>query len=329
MAYRRYSNDGPSWQRNSTFPPGAKHNRAPSPAFMNPRSMQGSLSAFKSIVTASPSQISHRPTSEKSTLYQSTSKDVSSPYVTPPASAESSTSKQPRSEGGTKDRTEIRGDTVSKGKEPAIVTRPIFHSNLEEAKKYHENRLKNLAPKKNLVSCEEIISRYCDHFKFQLPTLEVIRYKESTKRRVFLRIKRRLVGIGEGQTTFEAMLAAYDDTVLYLFNGDSELKKLLLQPNESIEWNHKKSGNKWAHCQVFTFAQLAFQGWRINMKSSVPIEKKKKKNRAQKTFAFLKLHPLFFSFLLSFSSTVCQNKVPSSLNSFTRTHLKPQQHLHV
>ncbi|PLW17505.1 hypothetical protein PCANC_07989 [Puccinia coronata f. sp. avenae] len=253
MAYRRYSNDSPSWNRNATFPPlpGAVHNRAPSPAFMNPRTMPNSQLPYKTSIIAAPSFTkNYRPSSENSTLYQSTSKAIASPDSIPPVTEEApvieerSNLEQTRILEVPKEKIEIKQDNTRKGKEPAIVrTRPIFHANLEEARKYHENRLKNLSAKRTPVSCEEIVSRYCDQFNFQLPTLEVIRYKESAKRRVFLRIKRRLVGIGEGQTTFEAMLAAYDDTVLYLFNGDAQLKQQLLQPNETIEWNHRKKGS--------------------------------------------------------------------------------------
>ncbi|OAV92687.1 hypothetical protein, variant [Puccinia triticina 1-1 BBBD Race 1] len=187
-----------------------------------------------------PAIVRNRP------IFNATRQAVASSYSIPPVSEEPCSQQQTSSEDGSKDKSSSKEETSGKGKEPAIVrTRPIFHANLEEAKKYHQNRLKSLSlSKKTPVSCEEIISRYCDHFNFQLPILEVIRCKESTRKRVFLRIKRRLVGIGEGQTTFEAMLAAYDDTVLYLFNGDSQLKKQLLQPNESIEWNHQKVGKK-------------------------------------------------------------------------------------
>ncbi|KAA1118920.1 hypothetical protein PGT21_010324 [Puccinia graminis f. sp. tritici] len=305
MAYRRHSNAGPNWNRNSTFPPAAT-NRAPSPSF-NQRSMPSSLLPLKPSVSRSPSLSVTRPTSDKSLLYQSTSNaEEASPYSIPPVAEEPCDQQedQTRSQERPKEKPRTKEDNLGKGKEPALVrnrpvyhanrqavassysiafvseepyknqeqarseegsrektstkedhsgkakkepaivrTRPIFHANLEEAKKYHENRLKNSSStgKKRPISSEEILSRYCDHFNFQLPILEVIRCKEKTRKRVFLRIKRRLVGIGEGQTTFEAILAAYDDTVLYLFKGDSQLKQQLLQPNESIEWSQMKT----------------------------------------------------------------------------------------
>lgn len=188
------------------------------------------------------------PIPERPLLHQSTSKAM----MTPSTSSTRVILGDPnnRSSPDSNSRQESRHETYQqpieyqgKGKEPLVVrTRPIFHANLEEAKKYHQNQLKSPSPKKITISTEEVISRYCDHFKFQLPTLEVDRSKETGKKKVFLTIKRRLLGIGEGRTTFEAMLAAYDDTVLYLFKGDVALKSQLMKSNETIEWNHAKVG---------------------------------------------------------------------------------------
>ncbi|KAI9619332.1 hypothetical protein H4Q26_012016 [Puccinia striiformis f. sp. tritici PST-130] len=235
LTYRRHSNVGPNWNRNSTFPPlsatGASH-RAPSPANNHGSMQPGSFSVLKTSISSSPALSISRPTSERSMLYQSTSKSIVSPYSTIPTVSEEPAvnGEQIHPEKGIEEkasvkeefnlvrakepaviRTSVKADSVGKGKEPAVIrSRPIFHANLEEAKKYHQNRLKSLngSSKKNPISCEEIISRYCDHFNFQLPILEVIRYKESptTKKRVFLRIKRRLVGIGEEKWRIAEML---------------------------------------------------------------------------------------------------------------------------
>ncbi|MBW0534083.1 hypothetical protein O181_073798 [Austropuccinia psidii MF-1] len=89
------------------------------------------------------------------------------------------------------------------------------------------------------VCCEEIVVRYCDEFDFQLPILQLVSHKNSRKKVVILEIKRRLVGIGEGLTTFEAIHDAYKDTVAYFLKGDPLLEHQLLKEGEYVDWSSK------------------------------------------------------------------------------------------